>query len=906
MRLQYILYITILSFIWTSCEDPIHNEVLSENETRIYFVPLAETRDSGFFSDGDEDGSAEDRAISELRVLIFRETGSLAYNKYTEDLSAPFHINVMTGTYDFVFIANEKSDPNLSSRLNSFNSSLSDIYNLSFASTAFDENRNIPMSHIEKNVQVLGQGKYKLSGEDEKSGTWNVILTRLGIRIDLLLKTKDITKRNVFDGIKIKRLPKTVPIFPFNNSGDEIYNDNVGYVEKLIEKGGGFSPSGDDPEDYEWSKRRIILPSSIFSNKSTEEKSILIEAIYNNSLVAPNSATLGPRITEPVDYTAPRNNYFIFNGRINKEKLEINLIPSAWTQENTNWLLGGRILKVSQTEVSITPLNGIRIHFWSNMPNVRVHNSVYRVISGGEEEFWTNNKFNSLVGSNPARFKYQYDYNTRCGEGYMDILAAENDIQENTVYRLLLLASTDWEATTTALQHEIRINIKTDTKGKFFWWLPTEPRYIGTFHKKNETGERIITGFGMNYRWTAKVIDGEEFIRLSTTPSRDPFVGTSLPSNPEKYPVTDGSTEVAGADRIYFRVGMVDKYMGTDPARYGKILLTVNQMNNNTVIQTNEYPIYVRQGEDPDFLMTEDNPVYDNAGNLVSDTRPSSSLVKFSPYNLTARGFKDGYTNTFFQINRGAAETDLNAPAFVEYPTQSGAHFQSVRSRKLSNYSNYIRRAYNPTLDIVNENDWDNNYITEPPLWGIQDILTPQYAYGNENETCPPGYRRPNDGPINNLANNDSYDEVKKSEIRQSLMKTIPLTSTEISTNQNKHNHMYGYLADGFYDRRPLEDAVGIVAKGTLEVAFSGVLFYNEINNASIFFPGAGTRNHDDRELKYRATGYYWTSSTSGAAGTLAYPMWELITPQNLDNTRFIQNNISHASSIRCIKTNEN
>ena len=72
-------------------------------------------------------------------------------------------------------------------------------------------------------------------------------------------------------------------------------------------------------------------------------------------------------------------------------------------------------------------------------------------------------------------------------------------------------------------------------------------RYVGAFYRKNETGERVVTGqqernndlpeYDGLTTWKATVIDGD-FVVLSTTPSFDPGIGTYSPGNPEKYPVT--------------------------------------------------------------------------------------------------------------------------------------------------------------------------------------------------------------------------------------------------------------------------------------------------------------------------------------------------------------------------------
>jgi hypothetical protein len=137
-------------------------------------------------------------------------------------------------------------------------------------------------------------------------------------------------------------------------------------------------------------------------------------------------------------------------------------------------------------------------------------------------------------------------------------------------------------------------------------------------------------------------------------------------------------------------------------------------------------------------------------------------------------------------------------------------------------------------------------------------------------ETCPPGFRRPTAGntPASGAATN---------EFRYSL---FTKGGTILDGNgENGENSVWGYYADGYFDRRELatqrasaDNTVpyGAVATSTgsadadnnWNVAYIGRLFYNDTDerHASIFFPGAGQRHHDGF-LNFAGYGYYLSSN---------------------------------------------
>jgi hypothetical protein len=99
--------------------------------------------------------------------------------------------------------------------------------------------------------------------------------------------------------------------------------------------------------------------------------------------------------------------------------------------------------------------------------------------------------------------------------------------------------------------------------------------------------------------------------------------------------------------------------------------------------------------------------------------------------------------------------------------------------------------------------------------------------------------------------------------MRQSLWLS-PSKSLSSTDTTSTENSIYGYYADGFYDRRKVDrtnESNGIVAKGTHEVAYGGRLFFNPNTMASLFFPVAGDRSNANGTLQHEGLyGYYLTS----------------------------------------------
>jgi len=405
--------------------------------------------------------------------------------------------------------------------------------------------------------------------------------------------------------------------------------------------------------------------------------------------------------------------------------------------------------------------------------------------------------------------------------------------------------------------------------------------FVGAFWKHDQTGERLIrvprlaTGL-IDSVWTAQVIEGRDWILLDTIMTTDPNVGwrsganesavengNDFESNAARQLTTPTASIFVsgmvlpggGSNQIYFRIGLKDQYTPTttNPARYGVVLLTYG---NNKY----RHRIWIRQGEDPDYLMRPGDP--NGAGTQVTGNR--SSAVKFSPYNLT-----DPNKNTATTY-AGAPNLGAKGGAFVDYPSKAGYHFQWNGNTK----------AFHPTNTITG--------------WTARSGNTWNVSF----ETCPNGYRRPTDVFAAGL-----------SEIRHSLW-ISGAGSVKENQDTNPENVVWGYYADGYFDRRQIVPAIvgpttnypttlpRAVATPGAEVAYMGMLLYNKYNNASLFFPVTGFRTLNGSLDQAGKSGHGWSKTWSSASANAMQLAFDV--DAAVSHTSFLTPD--EGLAIRCVK----
>lgn len=369
--------------------------------------------------------------------------------------------------------------------------------------------------------------------------------------------------------------------------------------------------------------------------------------------------------------------------------------------------------------------------------------------------------------------------------------------------------------------------------------------YVGAFWRADQKGERIIripvgTDTGNQGKWRASVawVDSKwktGDIVLSTEASKDTSIDfgntATTPGNAEDFPVKGNSTVVGGTvgnnEYIYFRIGLNSTFSASEatPARYAVVVLSYND-------NTKQQKIFLRQGQDPDYLMRKDET---GTTNSTLASRPYAK--RFAVYNVTTD-----------KLN--AAVSSSNPSKFVDYPSQGGALFQWASK-------NNPKYAYSPIGALPEIIKWDLEYLTT--YW---DNFQADYDVFPQNVILTYGksvnFRYPQDGSTSAAATGKSSE----SECRQSLF----LTPMEGENFTQINNNVYGYYADGFFDRL----ALVAVSKGELltvssggKIGCGGRVFFNPATNASLFFPAGGYRGGDGALVDVGLSGTYWTSSSN-------------------------------------------
>ncbi|MDR2890273.1 MAG: FimB/Mfa2 family fimbrial subunit [Alistipes sp.] len=383
-------------------------------------------------------------------------------------------------------------------------------------------------------------------------------------------------------------------------------------------------------------------------------------------------------------------------------------------------------------------------------------------------------------------------------------------------------------------------------------------KYAGAFWRADQTGERIIrverasSGGVMDGKWEAVVLGGADWVVLDAKPSSDGNLGWLDGATPAQvdnggdagfdrlHPVTGSASYVsgslnAGTGEVYFRIGLKNKHIVTDrvPARYATVLVSYGDGVYSQLL-------YLRQGEDPDYLMRRTDPV--SSGGVTR----RKAAVKFSPYNLTAE-------TVGAQVNRADDPAGANPARFTDYPSQAGAFFQWMSDNET------VRTAWDPVSPSI------TGWKETPSKAGFWD------TWSADNETCPLGYTlssgekvdffRPTDGPTDKMTDPHTAADMEISQMRQSLFRDLDLARPE--------KMVPGYYADGFFDRRrivasPTGTANSAVSTDGLDVAYRGVVVANPASGASMFLPSAGyrMRNTPGGDLVGAGeTSRYWTST---------------------------------------------
>lgn len=944
----------LLLATFSSCIDETFAD---NNEAASTFISI---RGIGVLSNTHPGTTPDDYIVKTLRVLAFDGiTGAVVTNvRYNASENDIIRHSIAPGTYDFVFLANEPANIPIINQLEGI-ANYSDLDNIAYPERFFASDRIIPMKQEVKLVTVLENGQGARLADNTQVSVLQLALERLAVRIDVVLESEDELE-DIFSGLIFQNIPDAVPLT--DNYQGTIEQGNIRTFKKDTD--GSYFSAATPTNGRVWAKKvnRIILPAKELETVEDQTKAVIL-TVDMGSHYSPSCEL--KIISDPVNYSLPVNTMLSFKGIV-KEPLEVNIKASKWTDENNNWNIDDqRILNVSHTEASITDFNGTRISFSSNMPVVRVLPEVYNVTTGETVE--TNRIFNSLVAQQttdwttaPERFRYTV--NGQEGTGYMDLLADGWLVKDETfdyikkspdltgTYKLTLSAEN--ADGSNALQREITVKIEQKGIRLQFYHPAVNPAngatgYAGAFWKNNQCGERIITGQlareGADavtiVNWSARVDeDPDNMVILSTTPSFDPNVGTGNPGFAEDFRVTPNSQKgedgrsVSGKGRIYFRIGLTEANPNPATPRYATVKLRYWLWGWGD--EPVEATLYLRQGETADYLY---------------DGRPGSRA--FAVYNMTHKNFLATPTTNDFSIvvNKSNASE-------VDFPTKAGAHFQwgrlkngdygSFAENEDEAYEAFGYRALNPRpdMDAVGIAGWGWSYYKNYQYltW---DNGTPSQSYSTNLEICPEGYHRPNDGSVVGglvASHNSTTTEAYASEWRASIFKN-PMTGDgnegynpdnpnynpkQPSDGQESSpsyyapvtlpdNMTFGFYADGYFDRRPMEMNLidgyliqyGVTIKSA-DAAYWGCIFFNGAK--SLFFPSAGRRNYGVEGankagvLEHPSAGFYLTSSAADVPESkeTSYVDWSFVWNMELsyEETSPVSTSFKNGLSLRCVR----
>jgi len=915
---RYVIFL-ILTFV-ACIDEPFVTSESASLSIRIN----PETSNTTRLSPGDDYPSTDypDNIVQSLRILTFdHTTGALVSNKPYDIVNSALDVikhPISEGTYNMVFLANEPTGYEVEDENITF-SSLKE--NIAYPADAFGSAKAIPMLQIIENVEISSDGKATLTTGtltdinnktrpfNQSQGLYNpgdntdlltLRLDRLGVRLNIFLQsTYNLT--DDFDGLILANMPNVVPLFKEKYSGN-ITHSELSTLPLAEDK---FTDADVMPSGMNWAKQlsRIILPTNF---ADSEEDGIILTVKFKGDKYSPSCRLkIGDN-----NYNLPYNTWLDFEGTV-KEPLEVNIKAENWTSVVNEWETDQIYLKVSQTEVNITDFNGARITFESNAATVRIA-GIYK--RNGVFEEWAGQTFNQVQWGEywNRRWNYTFDPNTQTGSGYLDAIVNNDPESTAGTYSIVLVARRreTWDKPGLSLYRSIKVNITQEGLRESLK-LPTVENpyqsnvYVGAFYRNNEVGERIIHMISPGAWWEASVPDEyKDWIILSTTPSFDPKVGTSNPGNAEDYPVVPDpykneiSSLVMGKHRIYFRIGLASKNPNPTSPRYGyvdlryietdgdiknlpdtdaenvDVILDKGTPNEKTInVEIKKLRIYVRQGENDDKIL-------DESVKITNTSVPRSATRRFSAFNVTVQDMLDNYNsdNNYIKVD-STYKIPSNMATFVKYPSQGGALFQwAVPDPNYRRLAYYIRGLPGNNGTIPNT-DWGGEpYYNEDPFWEVPTGSN-RMPYKNYGEVCPDGYRRPNNGVLSTLATNNTINDVANAEFLSSLFVDIPVgdAHTDIPpeytdivryTPKPISNGVFGFYADGFFDRYPIKSKT--LSDGTVDgvclddtrAAFRGILFYNPDTFASIFFPAAGRRDAGTGRLQYSGgTGFYLSSS---------------------------------------------
>lgn len=333
---------------------------MSEPEAVFEYVPEGQpvtiTVDASMDAPSAPDPHAApaDLTINSLRVLVFNSTrnasspGVLVFNTEIEidadgqTISWPVappnteletKLNICTGTFDFVFIANEgsgsDSGADITNDLDALmpgTGQISDLNSIMFGEGAFhreemDEEFNdgslpIPMMNVVYGVKVYGNDDVDVPGIGRMTGgVWTVELERIGVRLDIELTLSPYQYsqyKNAAPGdmLTLSGIPSGAWLMPRSESNFKLNNSRV--VPNLYYA----APDPEQPVQIYFS---MILPERVlWAGDDVAANAMTITALGKSGKV---SWFEGDNPANPQHFTLPRNTFLHLSATIKEDEI---------------------------------------------------------------------------------------------------------------------------------------------------------------------------------------------------------------------------------------------------------------------------------------------------------------------------------------------------------------------------------------------------------------------------------------------------------------------------------------------------------------------------------------------------------------------------------------------------------
>ena len=363
--------------------------------------------------------------ITDFRVLIYQyNNGELMWNIPITDALPADHISgtlqITTGTFDFVFIANETGLYNGANLVDlSDNSSIdhiSKLNNLTFDRGAFGFHKEIPMVRVFKRVEVANNNKIKTSEmNDYHTGAWDVEMERVAIKLDLKITLTEQQYMDWDQKITINNIPGKAYLFAEKDNSS--FAKAFGYEIDILSGYLSSEPIGTDYMFITCTKNTLLPELYLTPANNIAQKGMVVEMEFGGVV---KSAVIS---CEADNYAIPRNTWLTLNATVKEDEITLVAQLLPWSDAGLDDVDfdGQYRFRVDQSEVIFTHLGGSKtIELFTDYPDGW---KVESVTSGGWIAWPTTAAFGSPNSYTPLSITCLQNFGSEDRTGFIVIRA---------------------------------------------------------------------------------------------------------------------------------------------------------------------------------------------------------------------------------------------------------------------------------------------------------------------------------------------------------------------------------------------------------------------------------------------------------------------------------------------------